>query len=628
VNFRISCHPHLFCLICTAWLFSISLVAQSRIDTTLIRQWLDTAARYELNDASISLPLAKKAMAASKDKYYYGYIKGLQIEGESYFTMFEMDSALMSFYTALNLAADKKDKPNIASAYNSLASAYFEVGKRDSSLHYFEEAVHLFKETGDSAAWCESLLRFGNTYNTIGELDRALAIYLESIHICELVKDTATVAYNYGELAVVNDKQKNYASAEEYYLKALNTFKSLHHLYGQMSICNNMGIMYKNIKNYPKAIDAYTQCLLLADSIPSEIGKMYAHTNLGILNVNMGYFENGMQHLNTGLQLTKELDQPEAMADNLNYLARAQLGLHQHNVALKNAREALRIGHDVKALDKELDANQTLSDIFLALHAYDSSLYYFKAYSIVKDSLFDQEKSKQINELQTKYETEKKDKEIRLLAGNAEIDRIKKTRLWIGLLLSVIAGGLLIYAQWIRRVRDKKILSHKMELEAQRRKTTEIEKIAISRELDLKKQELAAKALQLARKNEFLQTLNVEVDKMREHTEGITADAARKISHHIRMDIESENDWEQFLTSFREVHRDYIENLQRTYPDLTKSEIRLACLMKMNLSAKEQAALLNITPDGIKKARYRMRKSMNLESEVDIQEYLMSFPLS
>jgi DNA-binding CsgD family transcriptional regulator len=48
--------------------------------------------------------------------------------------------------------------------------------------------------------------------------------------------------------------------------------------------------------------------------------------------------------------------------------------------------------------------------------------------------------------------------------------------------------------------------------------------------------------------------------------------------------------------------------------------------MKMNLTAKELAALLNVTPDGIKKARYRLRKKLNLGSDVDIQEYLLAFP--
>jgi hypothetical protein len=181
----------------------------------------------------------------------------------------------------------------------------------------------------------------------------------------------------------------------------------------------------------------------------------------------------------------------------------------------------------VQSLEKQRDANQTLSEIHLALGQSGRSLDYYKAYSIVKDSLYNVERAKQINELQTIYETEKKDKEIQLLAKNVEIDRIRKARLWTGLGLSLVAGGLLVYGQWVRRVRDKKIHLQQKELETQRRKTSELERDKMSRELDFKKQELVTKTLQLARKNEFLQSLTGQVDQMRSNTTAEVADSAR-----------------------------------------------------------------------------------------------------
>ena len=62
-----------------------------------------------------------------------------------------------------------------------------------------------------------------------------------------------------------------------------------------------------------------------------------------------------------------------------------------------------------------------------------------------------------MNELRTKYETDQKDAEIALLAKNAEIDQIKQTRLWIGLLLSFLLGGSLVFIQWQRRKNEKRI---------------------------------------------------------------------------------------------------------------------------------------------------------------------------
>jgi DNA-binding CsgD family transcriptional regulator len=295
---------------------------------------------------------------------------------------------------------------------------------------------------------------------------------------------------------------------------------------------------------------------------------------------------------------------------------------------LRYGEEALELGTEVGSLEKQRDANLTLSEITEQLSAYEQSLAYYKSYTSIRDSLHNVEKSRQITELQTIYETEKKDQEIKFLAQSIEIDRIRKTRLWIAFGFTLLAGGLLLYAQRVRRIRDRKILAQEHELEVQKRRTVELEKAKLTRELDFKKQELAAKALQLARKNEFLQSLNEEVDNLRTGEAAPMDNSVRRISRRIRKDIESEEEWEQFLSSFREVHHDFIENLQLVYPGITKSELRLACLMKMNLSGKEIAAMLNITQEGVKKSRYRLRKKLDLNSNVDIQQFLLGLSRS
>lgn len=599
---------------------------QGAMDTLSIRQMVDSGMHYRYVKPDLALKFGQQVVSDSRGEYYFGELNGLQIIGEAYYMLGHLDSALYFYRKALRRSELQSDLVENGNNSTGLATIFLDTGARDSSLHYYTKAIQLFEEIGDSSALCDAQLRLGNVHNAMGHHKRAIESYLKSIRICERIGRTAYIAYNSVSIGTVHDKQGDYLKAESYFLKGLEIFKSLNDTYGQGSVQNNLGILYKNMKAYDKSIEAYSQSLLLFEMIDFGRGKLSANTNLGILNVEMGNYENALNHSTIGLQIARDLQMPEPMADNLNWIARAQLGLGQYQEALTNAQEALSIANAVSSLEKQRDANKTLSEIYQALNAHDRSLEYYKAYTTIKDSLFNAEKSKQIRELQTIYETEKKDKEIQLLEKNAEIDRIRKTRLWAMLCLSFIAGGFLVYGQWSRRVRDKKIHAQESELEIQRRKTAELEKEKIHRELDFKKQELAAKALQLARKNEFLQSLNEEVDTMRAQSEGHLADSARKISRQIRMDIESEEEWELFLASFREVHRDFIEHLQEMYPDMTKSELRLSCLMKMNLSTKELAALLNITTDGVKKARYRLRKKMHLGSDVDIQDYLLRLP--
>lgn len=76
---------------------------------------------------------------------------------------------------------------------------------------------------------------------------------------------------------------------------------------------------------------------------------------------------------------------------------------------------------------------------------------------------------------------------------------------------------------------------------------------------------------------------------------------------------------------FSSIHQAFMDELKAQYGEFSNTEWRLISLMKMNLSSKDIANILRISPDGVKKARYRLRKKMDLASEVDIQDYLISY---
>jgi DNA-binding CsgD family transcriptional regulator len=89
--------------------------------------------------------------------------------------------------------------------------------------------------------------------------------------------------------------------------------------------------------------------------------------------------------------------------------------------------------------------------------------------------------------------------------------------------------------------------------------------------------------------------------------------------------VQDDEQWEQFATEFSNLNQGFLDKLTAIYGSFSKSEIRLISLLKMSLSSKDIADTLNISDAGIKKARYRLRKKLKLESEEDIQAYLISF---
>ena len=88
-------------------------------------------------------------------------------------------------------------------------------------------------------------------------------------------------------------------------------------------------------------------------------------------------------------------------------------------------------------------------------------------------------------------------------------------------------------------------------------------------------------------------------------------------------DADNKSEWKTFELHFEQVHEEFIRRLKDRFPDLTSRELRLCVYLKMNLSSKEIANLMNISPRGVEISRYRVRKKMNLERNEGLSEILM-----
>ena len=155
------------------------------------------------------------------------------------------------------------------------------------------------------------------------------------------------------------------------------------------------------------------------------------------------------------------------------------------------------------------------------------------------------------------------------------------------------------------------------ELEHQR---TEAEREILLLEVENKSRELSNAALNLIRKNEVLQRLKDDLLDAKNEPR-----AFQKIIRLIDEHLEGDHDWEIFEESFNRVHDDFFKRLMHDFPDLTPGDLRLAAYLKMNLSSKEIAPLLNISVRGVENKRYRLRKKTGLSEDANLTEFIMNF---
>jgi FixJ family two-component response regulator len=140
---------------------------------------------------------------------------------------------------------------------------------------------------------------------------------------------------------------------------------------------------------------------------------------------------------------------------------------------------------------------------------------------------------------------------------------------------------------------------------------------------EIKARELTSLTLQITQKNNFLLHLDENLNEIKK-THPETIQAIHKLQHAINLNLEDENQWEIIKKRINGVYQGFFSRLIALHADLTTGEIRLAALLKINLSNKEIASILNISPKGLEKSRSRLRKKINLDKADSMESYILA----
>lgn len=175
---------------------------------------------------------------------------------------------------------------------------------------------------------------------------------------------------------------------------------------------------------------------------------------------------------------------------------------------------------------------------------------------------------------------------------------------------------------------QKKIFDE--ENQAKKREIKELKNQQLQYELRHKSQELANSTMNLIRKNEILldiiDSIGKTTDDIRKNHDASTIlNRLSKMEKNIQQNIENDNNWKKFEENFDLVYENYLKRLGETYPELSISDKKICAYIKMDLSSKDMAPLLNMSVRSIETNRYRIRKKLGLEREVNLSDFLQKF---
>lgn len=551
---------------------------KARIDSLIneiqVNQTIDSTRVKNLNSLTSLLgrsnpPLARAYASEAIEISHELGLKRLEARaqgnmGISYAVQGKLDSALIYLENALMLFTELDDLHSMARINSSVGTIYAIQTQHGKAITYLLDTLPIFEELGDSVSLALTYYNIGQMYTDQGLFAEALERTLKSKEIYEAIGRGDKIPVTSAAIAQSLMEFDRDEEALVYIERGLEELENYVDLVSAMNLNNMAGRIYDRSGEDLQAKVFYTKALEYANQLKSIRLAINIRYNLAGIEYQFEDYFSTKVHL---LDLISTIEE-----ENLAGFDR----LKSNALDMLSKTEA-KLGNE------------------------DEAFEYMKMAKALSDSLYQEENSKAIAELETIYETEKKENQIHLLEIESEAANL---RFIIAIIFGVTSIVIIIIAFW----------------QYQRRKSEE-KRI----ELQSIKRELEQYGVLLVEKNNFMSIVKEHLEEIKRSVRGYEAKKELSVlvdslRHNVNL-VEADD---EMFQKIEQVNSGFFMELRQTCTDITKNDERLASLVQMDLRNKDIANILNINPRSVNQAKYRLKKKLNLPNETDLKKFLKS----
>jgi hypothetical protein len=426
-----------------------------------------------------------------------------------------------------------------------------------------------------------------------GEFDRAHQYFSNALEVCGRLEDglTESILRGIGFNLINIGRQQE---AILYFKKSLAMAERKKRVLNMAIALSNLGGAYVALQQDDSAALVYKRLYHIELKHGNPLANPTMLTTLGMSYQNRGHLDSAYYFLHLGRHAAYEVNVPYAITQALDALGLYHLEARPDS-ALFYGRKLLKHINGTALVDMR-KTMYILSESHSKLKRFDSAFYYQKKLQAYSDSVFQKNQSQQIAQLEAEFDLKNKEREIKRLDFARQSEVFARNVFATGLVFVVIIA-ILVFAILRVGIRARK------------------------KEIEAKNLLLDNFTRKMVEKSELVEELRTQIEQFRsEITE--PKERIENVSQILNSSILTEEDWEQFKGLFDQVHRNFFAELKLKHPNLTAAEVRIAALLKLNLSTREMASMLGISVESANKARYRLRKKLDLQPEQDLQEFI------
>lgn len=472
----------------------------------------------------------------------------------------------------------------------------------------------------------------GANYYALLDYGEALNYYLESYTIAVKYLEPRYEMVVLNNIAILYSKEEDYAKAKEYFKKAYNIAKENKDLFKIGLYAMNLGNVANEANNLKEARVYFTE------SLP------YLKENQEMLLLaEMGLAENDLlaghakQAREKATALFSKLKNPNFNDTGLSLT----LIITRSFIKENNYAEAIATAQKILTTKPNIDVRRTvfslLSETYAKSNEYDKALHY-KDSVIWADKELNKIKNGEVFQTnRVKFEIQ--DYKNQIAINTAKLSSERKLFYYIIVVIIAIVTIILLVLRnlsvknkqkQLEAERNEKAMALQLEKEKnenllleqqikEKETTALLEQERLKNEIEARNRKLSAKALYLSGRNELIEDILSSVSGTTELSNNpALAGHIKTLKTHLK----TNDEWDSFLTHFEEVNHGFLSRLKAAQPSLTANDVRFITYIYMNLSTKEIASMLNITPEACRKRKERLAAKMELPENVSLYDYL------
>ncbi|MES2765653.1 MAG: tetratricopeptide repeat protein [Bacteroidota bacterium] len=433
------------------------------------------------------------------------------------------------------------------------------------------ESLALAKEAGDLDLQFGSHKMIANVYCNMGSFVESLEHYNEILALGQVTGNLIYEASALAGIGLVAKQTGDYDLSLDSYEKALILFRNAGMMRDEAGILMNIGNVYSRTADFERCLKYQKEALGLYKKMGDVLGQSRVLNNLGTATTRADQARAGIIYFKKALKLIEKRDmQSEEAISLLNiglcYGEAQSNNTYNPKMAITFIKKSLAISETMNLQHIVYSAYRMLSKIYANEGDYQNAYKFHVKFHEIKELIFNEESDSKLKKLQAIHKISQAQKESEIL-----------------------------------RLHNEKL----------------------EEDIERGKSELSVATLYLLQKNKYLTAIHNKVsDALSEPDEIDRRTFLREILHHTKSGLESTS--QQFNESFRRVHGSFIDNIAKSYPAITSTELKVCALLKIRLSTKEISNILCVSEKAVDYHRLNLRKKLQLPKEITLSAFMTS----